>query len=109
MFGYIVVARFMECSGPQYPPLKDMKRSIDSETKEMLLEYMKNGWHLSEAPTILKDVFTGDRLHLPLSYLCDGKYCWRSDAMYYMEHYGLVPEKEFVDYVMEKMDMSPQA
>ena len=71
--------------------------------KDKIVRYMKSFKPNSAAPGSAIDVFTGERISVPLTCSDDGKYIWRSDILYYFEKYNLKLLDEFVDYVTAKV------
>lgn len=96
----IEIGTFKEIENDDYPPFESTDQPIPE--KEIVLRYLKETPDVAAAPAILRDVFTGESLHMELLARSDGVYIWRSDIAYYFEKYDLKLPNEFIEYVLQQ-------
>ena len=78
----------------------DLGRTDDPSVKRNLLAYLNAG-----LPFLRASGRTADRLDptkgdaVPLIYMTDGEWIWSGEEVYYLEHYGLLPEQDFIDHM----------
>nr|WP_037831766.1 hypothetical protein [Streptomyces sp. NRRL S-325] len=85
---------------PDGPSLRAAVQADESEHERDLVRYLRGGSVLFATPSAVPDVlsFTGaviGGLHL----LTDGRWLWHSDLAYYVEHYHVAVDPEFVAHV----------
>ena len=98
----IILGRYSEIyKSDEYPHISDDIHH-PCEHKEKILKYMKSCVSSSSAPAVLTDVFTGDKINVPLECKSDGVYGWRTDYIYYIEKYDLKIPEDFVQHVLNK-------
>lgn len=68
--------------------------------KEKILKYMKKCRVLAAAPSILRDVISGQPINKELTFMTDGVYGWRSDLLYYIDKYDLKLPDDFIKRVL---------
>lgn len=67
-----------------------------------VLSYLKDGVSISAMAHVNHDVFTGEMIPYEALVYTDGKYRWTSEAVYYVEKYGLMLEKDFIQHVLKE-------
>ena len=96
----IEIGTFKEIENDDYPEFKATEKPIPE--KEKVLRYLQDTPDVAVSPSVLRDVFTGERLRMDLCAKSDGVYIWRSDIAYYFEKYDLKLPDEFIEYVLRK-------
>lgn len=94
------IGTFKELGNDKYPAFEATPHEIPE--KEIVLKYLEETPSVAAAPSILRDVFTGERLKMDLFAKSDGEYIWRSDIAYYFDKYNLKLPKEFIDHVLKQ-------
>ncbi|MBQ9993724.1 MAG: hypothetical protein IJP17_03335 [Clostridia bacterium] len=79
-----------------YPSIKDCIHTESPENKEKVLRYLKKGRVVAVAPGFLHDVISGKSINMELTTITDGEYTWRSDLIYYYEHYNVDLSDDFI-------------
>ena len=74
--------------------------------KEKILEYMKKCRVDAVAPAIVRDVINPESRIPKLFLMSDGTYGWRSDVIYYVEKYDMALPDEFLQHVVEKIELN---
>ena len=77
---------------------------LPEEEKAIILQYLKRGKIIAIAAGIAKDMLTGEIIDGNLAYMTDGVFEWRSDIIYYFEKYDIELSRDFISYVLEKIE-----
>lgn len=86
-----------------FPSMKTFFQENTYEGQDKIIKYLRNNGKCSAAsPGVVRDVFTGEYVNIPLRFYNDGVYSWTSALAYYIEKYNLRLPKEFEEYVLNK-------
>lgn len=78
----------------------DLIGNTPNPNKEKILWYMKRAPVSWAAPGVLRDVMTGEYMHIPWHVHSDGEYAWCSSLWYYVEKYDYELPAEFVKKIV---------
>lgn len=95
----IQIGRFREHYGKNDPPFRST--SSDIPGKARVLHYLKGQEVIAAAPGIMRDAFTGERIHGEMLLYSDGEYYWGSETVFYFDKYNLQLPEEFVRRAIE--------
>ena len=100
----IVIGRFKETYHDEnFPSIFSAIRHKAPEGKEKILHYLKNGRKSAVAPGYLYDrVKNNGKQITPVCYN-DGVYAWRSDVVYYFEHYNIELPEDFIEHILKNL------
>lgn len=97
----IVIGKFKEnYNDDRLPSIFSAIHDEPPEGKEKILRYMKGGRKGAVAPGYLHDRVANAAIITPVSYN-DGVYAWRSDVVFYFEHYNIDLPDDFIRHVLK--------
>lgn len=85
----------------RYPSIFTAIHDEAPENKSKILNYLKNGRVEAYAPGYFHDK-VGSKDVIPAVCYTDGEYEWRSDTIYYYEHYNIDLPDDFIKHVLKK-------
>ena len=98
-----VIGRFKETyNNQEYPSIMDAVGKLDPSIKSTVVAHLKRGKTLSLAAGYATDVISGELINTPYACCSDGVYGWRSDVLYYVEHYDIALPEEFIQFVQNQ-------
>lgn len=102
-----IIGRFKETyHDDRFPSILDYIRPEEPENKQIVLNYLKKGRVTAVYPARLVDVVTKETKNVSLRCLSDGKFCWRSDLIYFYEKYNIKLDADFISRVLSKSNKS---
>lgn len=76
------------------------RAKVDPDEAQRILAYLNAGAIVLFARSFIKDAFFPDNPPaVPLTYETDGVWIWAGATRYYLEHYGLPPEPDFLAHI----------
>ncbi|GAB3240296.1 hypothetical protein [Kineosporia babensis] len=105
------MARVFDLVDPQEGPLFDEDHPLIDDLGELtrLLRYLGNGLPVLTTSATMADFLDPERPEVvPLTFRTDGRWVWTDTISYYLEHYGLAPEPELLDYLRRTQDEGPE-
>lgn len=88
------------------PSIFDQAQHEPSETIAIVAQYLRSGFYLSQIPGEGEDAFAPGRATV-LGVQTDGVWLWPSDAAYYCESYGILPNAEVVASALHRGGVCP--
>lgn len=88
---------WVRTSPQERAPLKTDR--LSPEDAELIGKYLADCKVIMRASSVIRDVFSTRENKIPLKVRTDGKYVWPETVTYYVTHYSVVPDREFIDYV----------
>lgn len=77
--------------------------SLSKEEQELLLAYLDEGAAILTFRSLAEDLLDPARPEkIPLVYQTDGTWVWSSESTYYLRHYSIAPDREFVEYIRSR-------
>lgn len=99
-----VIGRFKETyHDDRLPSIFSAIHENPPKEKGIVLEYLKHGELAAVSPGYLVDQVNGHTQIKNLACYQDDSYLWRSDVVYYYEHYNIDLPGDFVEHVLKKM------
>jgi len=101
----IVIGKFREnYNDDKYPSIFEAIRKEPPEDKARVLMYLKSGTVGAISPGYLHDYVSNIKAAIrnPVCYN-DGVYAWRSDVVYYYEHYNIELPEAFIKHALQKI------
>jgi len=75
----------------------DLARTSDHGLIARVMNYLNGGAPVLRAPTLVDDHLdpkgTG---RVPVVFVTDGEWIWSGEHRYYLQHYGILPEADFL-------------
>lgn len=82
------------------PRYESRKRVSDPAEKERILSFLSGGGLIRAANGRSRDQVDPSRGNkVPRTFRTDGQWIWTGATRYYLEHYGIAPEAEFLTYI----------
>ena len=93
------LARLWDAIGADGKPVVYRTPVIPAE-KEALLEYLNSGHVVLESRGLAPDVLAaGEPEKVPMVFLTDGRWVWPGAVAFYLEHYDIAPETQFLGHI----------
>jgi hypothetical protein len=93
----------------------DLTRTGDQGLIARVMNYLNGGALVLRAPALLDDHLDAVRKdRVPMVFLTDGEWIWSGEHRYYLQHYGILPESDFLrqmedhDYVAPAVTQAAQ-
>jgi hypothetical protein len=81
----------------------DLERCDDTVLKARLLEFLRGGGVVLQAPGLRSDRLDASApAAVPLGYLSDGEWIWPLELAYYLETHDLLPEDALLEHARER-------
>ena len=88
------------------PSIFELLSNKPVRQKDDIVKYMRKGKITSCSPAIVRDIITNQVINIPLNFMTDGVYAWRSDTIYYFEKYDIKLDNDFIEYVLNKVSQT---
>lgn len=92
---------------------KDLNFGITYSDKKEIIKYLEQGTKIAVSMHVIDSLFpTDNNIIGGLIYICDGEWVWPNYLNYYLEHYDIEIDKDFIshiknsDYKHAKLDNS---
>ena len=75
----------------------DLTRTGDQGLIARVMNYLNGGAPVLRAPTLMDDhLDVVARSRVPMVFMTDGDWIWSGEHRYYLQHYGILPEPDFL-------------
>lgn len=100
-----IIGEYRElCNNNKYPSIKENISKIEMVNKKQILKYLKEGKKTMAAPSIRRDIFTGNIIRGEYVVMDDGEFAWTSEVTYYVEKYNLILPDKFINHVLNRVE-----
>jgi hypothetical protein len=88
----------------------DLTRTADQGLIARVMHYLNGGAPVLRAPTLMDDHLDATRKgRVPMVFLTDGEWIWSGEHRYYLQHYGILPEADFLRQMEDRDFEAPSA
>jgi hypothetical protein len=102
-YPWIYIENYDELSpGKRYPSMRDSFAAQPYPEQTRVAAYLRNGTSFMASVALPRDVITGKRFPGETLVMHDGKYCWSTDLVYYVEKYNLRLPVEIEQHILKK-------
>ncbi|MBB4926040.1 hypothetical protein [Kitasatospora kifunensis] len=90
-------------TGPAFE--EDHPRLADGPERAAVADYLRSGPHVLMTPMLMDDVLDPERRGVvPMSFRTDGEWIWTDTITYYLDEYGLAPERGLLAHIRSRAD-----
>ncbi len=95
-----VMSKWKEFNPLSDHSMKDDFREVPSPFNRKITTYLENGELVLASPSIVYDVFSGEKITQTNCILTDGEFSWTNSLEYYVRKYNLQIPKELEDKIL---------
>lgn len=93
------IASLWEPDQEEFVIKAELKRCDDDELKARVLEFLRGGTIVLQAPVLREDRLDPSvAAAVPLGYVTDGEWIWPLELAYYLEAHDVLPEEGLLDH-----------
>jgi hypothetical protein len=86
----------------------DLARTSDQGLIARVMNYLNGGAAVLRGPTLMDDhLDTRGTGRVPLVFVTDGEWIWSGEHRYYLQHYGILPEADFLRQMEDRDYVAP--